>query len=152
MPRIERDDARGDARQHRLDEGAAGVELGVGGAERARLLLEPPGHPVEGGRERLDLVLALRDRHPSREIARLDPPGGVDKLARRAGQGGPRSSSAVTIDKPDDNQRAEQKRRIETQLVDLGLVRAARGNRRNTSFARCDLAGNSGSKTRAAYK
>ena len=38
---IERDHARGDARQHRLDEGAAGFELGIGGRKRAGLLLEP---------------------------------------------------------------------------------------------------------------
>ena len=36
MRAVDRDDAGGDARQHRLDEGAAGVELRVGGAQRAR--------------------------------------------------------------------------------------------------------------------
>ena len=84
--RIDRDDAGGDARQHRLDEGAAGVELGVGGAQRVGLLLEPPGHPVERGRQRLHLVLGLGDRHARREIAGLDPPGGVDQLADRPDQ------------------------------------------------------------------
>ena len=41
--------------------------------------------------ERLDLVLGLGDRHPRREVARLDPPGGADQLARPAGPGGPRA-------------------------------------------------------------
>ena len=62
---VERDDARGDARQHRLDEGAAGVELLVGGHQRAGLFLQPPGHSVEGRAERGDLVVGRADdRHP----------------------------------------------------------------------------------------
>ena len=83
--RIDRDDAGGDARQHRLDEGAASVELRVGGAQVARLFLEPPGHPIEGGGEGLDLVLGLRDRHARGKIARFDPPGG-SRPARRPGR------------------------------------------------------------------
>ena len=133
--RIERDHARGDARQHRLDEGAAGVELGVGGAQRAGLLLEPPGHPVEGGRQRLDLVLGLGDRHARREIALLDPPGGVDQLADRPHQAVGELQRGEDR-QADDDQRAEQQRGIEFQLVGSRFARAAPDNRCSTSLAR----------------
>ena len=90
--RIERDDAGGDARQHRLDEGAAGVELGVGGDQRAGLLLEPPGHPVEGACQASAISSsAVGDRNAGREIAFLDPARGVDQLRRPAEPAGRRA-------------------------------------------------------------
>ena len=58
---VDRDDAGGDPGQHRLDEGAAAVELGVGRDQGAGLLLEPAGHPVEGVAQDADLVACTRD-------------------------------------------------------------------------------------------
>ena len=93
-------------------------------AKRAGLLLEPPGHPVEGGRQRLDLVLGVGDRHSRREVALLDPPCGVDQLADRTHQ--PVGDLQRGQDRePDDDQRAEQQRGIEAQLVDARAFAAA---------------------------
>src|SRR5437763_2973030 len=64
-PAIDRNYTRGNARQHSLNEGAASIELRIRAAQRVGLFLEPPGHPVERGRQRLYLVFSLRDRHPN---------------------------------------------------------------------------------------
>ena len=114
---IERDDAGGDARQHRLHEGAARVELGVGRTKRAGLLIEPAGHPVERRGQRLHLVFGLGDRHPRREIAFLDTARGFDELAYGPDKavGEPESGQ----DRQADNDQSAQKQRgVETKLTD----------------------------------
>ncbi len=78
----------GDARQHRLDERAAGIELLVGRHQRAGLLLQPAGHPVERRAERRDFIVG-RGRsigHAGGQVAFLDPPGGIDQLLDRPKQ------------------------------------------------------------------
>ena len=128
MLRVDRNDARGDARQHRLDERAPGIELRVGASQLVGLLLEPLGHPVERGGERLHLVLGLGDRHARGEIAGLDPAGGSDQLADRPDQ--PVRELQRGQDRQADNdQRAEQQRGIEAQLVDRASASAAHDNR-----------------------
>ena len=98
------------ARQHRLDERAARVELVVGGDQRAGLLLQPPGHAVEGGGEHGDFVGRLVDRDARRKIALLDPARGVDQLADRAQQ--PVGELERGEDRQrDDDQRAGQQAR-----------------------------------------
>ena len=96
---VDGDNAGRDARQHSLDEGAAQVELGVRGAQRVRLLLKPPGHTVEGRRQRLDLVFRLCDRHPNGKVTCLHPPGGIYQFAD--GSHEPiRERKAVMIENP----------------------------------------------------
>ena len=113
---VERDNPGGDTRQHRLDEGAAGLQLGVGGLERAGLLLEPPGHAVERARQHLNFILGLADLHPGREIAGLDPAGGANQLTHRPHQ--PVGQLECRRDRQrDDDQRPEQQGGVEAQLI-----------------------------------
>ena len=107
---VERDDAGGDRRQHRLDEGAARVELVVGGDQRPGLFLQPPGHAVEGGGEHGDFVGRLVDRHARRKVALLDPPGGIDQLVDRAQQAVGELERGEDRQRDDDQRAGEQAR------------------------------------------
>ena len=86
--------------------------------KRAGLLVEATGHSVEGGRKRLNFVLASFATGTRAEKSPcLDASGGGDELADRADHAvgdlqGREDRQA------DDDQRAEQKRGIEPQLVD----------------------------------
>jgi hypothetical protein len=68
-------------------------------------------------RQGLDLVLGLGDAHAAEKSPFLDPPGGRDQLAH-----GPHHAvgelERVKIARADDDQRAEQQRGVEAQLVD----------------------------------
>ena len=81
---IDGDHACGHRTEDRLDEGTAELGKFVGIEQRARLLLDPRGHPVEGGRERGDLVLRRLRGNAGGEVALLDPTGSIDELADRA--------------------------------------------------------------------
>ena len=84
---VDRDHPRCNARQNRFDKGAAGVELLIGSHQRAGLLLQSPGHPVEGGAQRCDLIFGRTDdRDPCSQIALLNPPGRIDQFFNRAQQ------------------------------------------------------------------
>ena len=116
IARVERDDPGGDARQHRLDEGSAGVELAVGRHQRAGLFLQAPGHAVERGRQRRDFIVGRRHRDARRKIPFFDPARGGDELADRAHQ----TVGDLERDEDrqaDDDQRARQQSAIELQLI-----------------------------------
>ena len=146
---VDRDDAGGDARQHRLDEGAAAVELGVGGDQRAGLLLEPAGHPVEGVAERADLVVARRDagtraeRSPAvtRRAASTSWPTG--RTSRSA------SFSAIQIESADDQQRDQQQDGVEPELQRARARRASADSRWRRSAPRRSAASAVGFTARA---
>ena len=113
---VERDHACGDRTQDRFDESPAGIELSVGGLERAGLLLQTAGHPVEGSREHSDFVFASLDRKTNGKIALLNPPGSIDECANRSDQ--PVRDAQRSHDREaDDDQRAEQQGGVEPKLI-----------------------------------
>ena len=100
------------ARQDRLDEGPARIELGVCSSERARLLFEPARHAVEGAGERLHLVFRLRDGNADGKVTCLDTACRRHKLANRPNE--PIGKAEGRKDRQaDDDQRAKQQCGVE---------------------------------------
>ena len=108
---VDRDDARADARQHRLDQRAALFELAVGRDERAGLLLEPPvmrlkavaSVPTSSRR----VAGAARARTGRRSVTRRAAPtsSAIGRISRSA------TVNAIQIADRDDQQRDHQQAR-----------------------------------------
>ena len=84
--RVDADDARRNAREHRFREAAAAVDEIARGGEAVMLAAQLRRHLVEGFAEMGEIALAVADRHLDIEIARRDLVGRVDEAADRRDQ------------------------------------------------------------------
>ena len=119
-------------------------------AQRAGLLLEPAGHAVEGASPSVWISSSVSatgtraEKSPS-SIRPAAPTSCADRPHQPVGE-----LQRGQDREPDDDQRAEQQRRVEPQLVGARSLRAATDSRCSTSLARSICSRNCGSNTRAA--
>ena len=81
--RVDADDARRNARQHRLGEPAPAIDQVARRGQPVMLVAQLGGHLVEGFAEMGEVALAAPHRHLDIEIAGRDLVGGVDQPADR---------------------------------------------------------------------
>ena len=95
----------------------AGIELLVGGHQRAGLFLQAPRHSVERRAKRGDFIVGwANDWNAGAKIALLDPPGSIDQLFDRPEQTIGELQSGEN-GQGDNDQRACQKRTVEFELI-----------------------------------
>jgi hypothetical protein len=113
---VDRDDARGDRLQHRLDERAALGELAISADQRIGLALDLHGHAVERAVEQADLVGPGTPADAKRVV-----PGA--HLARHGDELGERLDLAVgEAEREPDREADKEEREAEQREVELQLL------------------------------